>query len=98
VKLVCVFVAKWSLCKESITHQACLEISVSFKDPPKKEKRRREKTEEKGERESEDSGWPICACFFGFKFGVGFGDHPQEGLAKFGYRSESKLIFLKDSF
>jgi len=35
---------------------------------------------------------PICACFFWFKFGVGgglgFGDHPQEGLAKFGYRSE----------
>jgi hypothetical protein len=29
----------------------------------------------------------------GFGGGLGFGDHPQEGLAKFGYRSESKLKF-----
>jgi hypothetical protein len=71
---------------------------VRSKEPPPKKKKKREKTKEKRERER--GFWmPISACFFWFKFGVeggwglGFGDHTQEGLAKFGYRSESKLKF-----
>ncbi len=30
--------------------------------------------------------------------GLGFDDHPQEGLAKFGYRPEIKLQFFKGFF
>ncbi len=74
---------------------------MSSKDPEKKEKKERKKEGER-EREREDSVCLFVRVFFGSNLGggrgLGFDDHLQEGLAKFGYRPESKLIFFKGFF
>ncbi len=60
---------------------------MSSKDPPPPKRKERERERERGRILDAY----LCVFFLVQIWGgggLGFGDHPQEGLAKFGYRSE----------